>query len=351
MTTQPKDIPVVDRATSFTTTTQSIRVFHDPERPRGIFPLIALAVVTVAVITYAVFGARASTADMLGKMALLIALAQSWNLMAGFSGMISLGIAAFVGSGSYAVAMLMIKVDLDWWMALTAVLPIALVLALVLSVPLMRLRGDYFAIASLAASLALQSYAQNLDFLGGSAGFTLPFAKLPGPNTVVIMSLLLGALATGLVIYMKNSRFGLKLQAARDNEGAAQTLGVAIKKNHIVVFILGSVLASLVGGILALHDATVNPQSSFAMSWTIGALLMAVVGGVGTITGPIIGTVIVYWLLQRQLESFNALAIIIEGALLIVLIRVAPKGLWPLIARASTAVWNSTKRFFYRGKH
>ena len=299
--------------------------------PQSLISPGILVVGALCLMVYSLGSETSAMADTIGQMALLVALAQSWNLLAGFSGMVSLGIAAFAGTGSYTVGLLAYHVGWSWWLILLISLPVSLALAALLSVPLLRLRGDYFAIGSLAASLALQAIVANTGALGGSQGISLPTAALPLPSTVDAIAIAVGAVSVGLVIYMSRSRFGLRVMAGRDSEVAARTVGIDIGRNRMIMFLIGSTVAGVAGGVMALHDGSVTPDGSFAMSWTIGALLMAVVGGVGTVWGPVLGVVLVYFVLERQLQSFAALALIIEGLLLIVLIRVARRGLWPVI--------------------
>lgn len=303
-----------------------------------------LIIGAIALMIYSMGSETSDLADTFGQMALLVALAQSWNLLAGFSGMISLGIAAFAGTGAYTVGLLAYHVGWPWWVILLISLPVSLALAALLSVPLLRLRGDYFAIGSLAASLALQAIVANSSALGGSQGVSLPTAALPMPSTVDVLAIAVGAVSVGLVMYISRSRFGLRVMAGRDSEVAARTVGIDIGRNRMIMFLIGSTVAGVAGGVMALHDGSVTPDGSFAMSWTIGALLMAVVGGVGTVWGPVLGVVLVYFVLERQLQSFAAAALIIEGVLLIILIRVARKGLWPLVESGARAIVRSVTR-------
>lgn len=301
-------------------------------------PTVVLVVAAVLVVSV-LGGAKLSFADTVARIAILVALAHAWNVLSGFAGLISLGVSAFVGAGAYTVAMTVTNLGWPWWSALLAVIPAMIVVGYILSVPLLRLRADYFAIGSFAALLALQAIASNLEVFGRSQGIPMPTDALPPPRVTAALAIGVAVLATLAVIYLTSSRFGLALQAIRDNEGAAKTLGVAVKRNYLMVYLLSSALTGLAGGVLALQDGSATPGNSFSMTWTIGALLMATVGGIGTIVGPIVGVFIVYWLLQKQLEDFAALSLIIQGALLIVLIRLAPTGIWPLATRFARWAW------------
>ncbi|WP_167035696.1 ABC transporter permease subunit [Microbacterium ulmi] len=312
-------------------------------RTRTIAPPVVVVVIAAVLMGVVLGGAKLSLVDTAARIALLIAVAHAWNLLAGFAGLISLGTSAFVGAGAYTVAMAVANLGWPWWAALLLVVPAMLVVGYLLSIPLLRLRADYFAIGSFAALLALHAIASNLGVFGRSMGVPMPTAALPDPRTTAALAIAVAAVTVLAVVYLSVSRFGLRLQAIRDNEAAAKTLGVAVKSSYLIVFVLSSVLTGLAGGVLALQDGSATPANSFAMSWTIGALLMATVGGVGTVTGPVMGVFVVYWLLQKQLEDFAALSLIIQGALLIVLVRAAPTGIWPPVKRLGKTILLRTR--------
>ena len=137
-------------------------------------------------------------------------------------------------------------------------------------------------------------------------------------------------LAVFLVSY---STFGMRLRAVRDDETAATGLGLSVFRYRFTTFILFGGLSGVVGGLIAFQQSSFEPSGMLGLNWSINALLMTVVGGIGTIVGPIIGTVVVYYILTRLLSSYDALSVIIEGALLVIIIRFAPVGLWPTALR------------------
>jgi branched-chain amino acid transport system permease protein len=280
--------------------------------------------------------------NVLTTMLCYVGLAQAWNLLAGYGGLISLGVSAFVGSGAYAVALLMIHTGQPIWVALLAALVIGAIGAVLLSVPLLRLRGDYFTIGTLAAALALQAWAFNWDLAGGSIGLSVPIATSPSLRSTYLLAWVVGGVVMLVTVWVAYSTFGMRLRAMRDNEAAAAGLGVSTYRYQLTAFVLCGSLSGLVGGLIAFQQISFEPAAMLGLGWSINALLMAVVGGIGTVVGPVVGTVVVYYLLTRLLASYDAVSLIVEGVLLVVIIRFAPEGLWPVALRSAQGLRRRT---------
>lgn len=273
--------------------------------------------------------------DLLVTLLIYIVLAQSWNLLAGFGGQISLGLSAFVGTGAYLSALLMIHANADWLAGLAFGALGGAVIAVALSPALLRLRGDYFAIGTLAAALALQAIALNWTFAGRSTGLILPISAVPSPQALLDAAAGLCAAALLAVVFAQQSSFGLRLTAIRDNEDAAVGLGVSSFAHRMTVFAVSSMLAAAAGCLLAMQQISLEPTGAFDVNWTLSALLMTIVGGTATLTGPVIGAIVVYYGITERLASYPTASLLIEGALLVVVVRFAPRGLWPLAAAAA----------------
>jgi branched-chain amino acid transport system permease protein len=278
--------------------------------------------------------------DIATTLLAFIALAQAWNILAGYGGQVSLGASAFVGTGAYTAGLLEIHAGLSYGLAVAAAAAGGVALAALLAFPLLRLRGDYFSIGTLAAALALQAWAVNWSFSGGSTGISLPAAGVPGPVEVFQLACAVAATAMIAALGVAHSGFGMRLKAVRDNEAAAVGLGVAVFRHRLGALLISGGLSGLVGGLLAMQQISFEPGGMLGLSWTINALLMTIVGGIGTVLGPVLGAVVVYYLLTKQLESYQTASVIIEGVLLVAIVRFAPRGLWPLlllgVARLST---------------
>jgi branched-chain amino acid transport system permease protein len=142
-------------------------------------------------------------------------------------------------------------------------------------------------------------------------------------------------IALGTVLYVKESAFGLRVVAVRDDERAATSVGISCLGHRLAAFVISGALTGLAGALVALQTLTVSPSGSFSLSWTIDATVYVVAGGIATVTGPLIGVIVVYLVLTQELQSLGAISAIIEGGLLIVILRFAPAGLWPALQTAA----------------
>jgi ABC-type branched-subunit amino acid transport system ATPase component/ABC-type branched-subunit amino acid transport system permease subunit len=270
------------------------------------------------------------------EIAQLAALAQAWSLMAGYGGIVSLAAAAFVGVGSYGTAEITAKAG---WGLLPSVLAgglVAMAFALVVAVPMLRFRGLYFAIGSLVLAEALGIFMSNFNGFGGNQGVTLS-GTAPSPQTIYLYSFIVAAAATLVVTWLVRSRLGLGLKAIRDDEDVAERVGVRTFRTKLTAFVIASFVMGIVGGIQAQWTGYVEPAGSFALDWTVETVNAAIIGGVGTIVGPLVGSAISVGLSQR-LANYPEIHLIILGVLLIVIIRLAPSGLWGAACQLTRAV-------------
>lgn len=262
----------------------------------------------------------------------LLALAQAWNLLAGYGGLVSLAPAASVGLGGYAAAVLGIHVGLPMPLLILAGGILAAVFAAVVSVPMFRFRGLYFTIATLVLAEALRLFMINWGVLGGAKGLFLP-QYAPTERTLYWYVLGL-AIATSLIVVMVlRRRVGLSLRALRDDEDTAQEMGVSTFRTKLWVFVLTSFFMGLLGAIQMIKLGVIEPYGAFSLNWTINVVTTAIVGGVGTIIGPMIGAGFTTWL-GEALSSYPELHVAITGVIVIVIIRFAPGGIWGLLAAA-----------------
>jgi branched-chain amino acid transport system permease protein len=294
---------------------------------------------TLAVLTLVVAGTAAfALSGTLGDYGLnagatvfaYIALAEGWNILAGMSGQISLGVGAFVGVGAYSMGLLMVHADVGWFLGILVAAGAATVLGMVLAVPLLRLRGDYFAIGTLAAALALQAWLLNWQFAGGSSGISIPINSVPSFTTLYQVGVIVAVIGVGTAIIVRESKFGLRLLAVREHEDAAASLGVNTWRQRFAALALSSSLMGLAGGTFALLQVSFEPNGMLGLNWTIAALLMVIIGGSGTIVGPIAGAIFVYYVIDTQLASYPAISLFVEGGLLVAIVRFAPRGIVPL---------------------
>ena len=203
---------------------------------------------------------------------------------------------------------------------------VAVLFAAAVAVPMLRFRGLYFTIGSLVLAEALGIFMSNFGGFGGNMGITLS-GTAPSPETIYLLSFVVAVLATGIVAGLVRSRLGLGLRAIRDDEDVAERVGVLTFRTKLTVFLIASFVMGLVGGIQAEWTGYIEPTGAFALDWTVETVNAAIIGGVGTIVGPLLGSGISVGLSQR-LASYPTVHLIILGALLIVVIRLAPNGLW-----------------------
>ena len=270
-----------------------------------------------------------------------LAIAQAWNVLAGFSGQVSLGSAAFVATGGYSAALVLAHTQVSYVLGLAAAAACSAVLALILAVPLLRLRGDYFAVGTLAIAIAIQAALNNWVWAGGAGGLVLPVDRVPIGPDLFRLAAIVAALAMGLAVFVKHSAFGLRLTAIRDNEQAAAGLGVSVYRHRLAALVPASMIIGLAGAVVAYQFVAISPSGIANISWSLNAVLMAIVGGAGSLLGPVVGVGIVYYGLTRQLEDTQTLSQVLEGMLLIIIVRFAPEGIWPLACRVSRRAWHS----------
>lgn len=306
-----------------------------PDGRRRLWPGAAVVVALAAIASQATSMFTTYQLDTFTTLLVFVALAQGWNILAGYGGQVSLGVSAFVGTGAYAAGLLEIHAGVGYPTAILGAVAAGGLLAALLAVPLLRLRGDYFSIGTLAAALALQAWAVNWDFAGGSTGLNLPDAGVPGTVETFQVACAVAAVAMITAHAVAHSGFGMRLKAVRDDEAAATGLGVSAYRHRLAALLISGLLSGLVGGVIALQQISFEPGGMLGIGWTVNALLMTIVGGIGTVLGPVVGAVTVYYLLTKQLEGYQTLSIVIEGLLLIAVVRFAPRGLWPLLTRGA----------------
>jgi branched-chain amino acid transport system permease protein len=264
----------------------------------------------------------------------LLALAQMWNLLAGYAGLVSVGQQAYIGIGAYALLYFADRLGVDLFLAVFLAGLVAAVLAIPTAALVFRLRGGYFAIGTWVVAEVYRLLVANTQSLGGGSGVTIT-AAIGIDRTVreyVTYWMALGlAIASILVVYfLLRTRLGLALRAVRDRESAAPTLGIHVLRAKVQVYVLASSICGLTGAVIYLSLLRLQPDATFSVNWTVFMIFAVVIGGIGTISGPIVGT-IVYFLLQQYLADLGPTYLIILGAVAILVMLRAPKGLWGLV--------------------
>jgi branched-chain amino acid transport system permease protein len=264
-----------------------------------------------------------STINLAVYVLLYVSLASSWNILGGFSGQTNLGHAAFFGAGTLATRFLW----LSGWNLFPSLLAgglLAVVLALLVGVPAFRLRGVYFAIGTMALSQILYITVGNTFSMISS----IPAQDLAVYQLAPRYYLFLGValLTTGAGYVLVNSRLGLGIMAIREDEDAAESLGVNALKHKLLALSLSAFFAGLTGGAFAFYHVGYYPQLAFGPEWTFDSMMMAYIGGVDTIIGPIIGAV--FFVVLRELLALNLaeLHLAVFGVLFILVVLFLPGG-------------------------
>jgi branched-chain amino acid transport system permease protein len=270
---------------------------------------------------------------LLFNFVVFMILAQGINVIYGFTGYLPFGYFGFFGAGAYGFAISIMHLRMTPLPALGMAAIAAVVLALVL-VPLFRLSGAYFAIANLAAGLAVYQVVSNpsLDNITkGPYGISLPAVFDPNFSYGIALVLLAATMMT--VIYLRNSKFGLSLQAIRDDAVSAAMAGVNVVRLRVMAWLLSAVIAGLVGGVFAWYISVFYPQTVFSLDFSIFAIVFALFGGMTTILGPIIGVVILYGIYNLIGISTPQYFELVYGLLIMGLVLFQPNGVVALFKR------------------
>ncbi len=299
----------------------------------------ALVAVTAALVSLPAW-ADSATMRLAVEIFYYLALAEAWNLLAGYAGLVSVGQQAFVGLGGYVLAFLTIIVHVPPLVAL----PIGGIAAACVAVPtflvLFRLRGAYFAIGTWVVAEVFRLLALQIYSLGGGTGTSLPasvvlsLASSRAMRDLITYYIGLGiGLASILqVLSWLRSRHGLALTAIRDSETAAASVGVNNQRSKLAVYVIAAGLTGLVGALAYLEKVRISPGAAFSVvDWTADVIFIVVIGGIGSIEGPIIGAV-VFFALRGLLADYGAGYMILLGATAVVVMLVAPRGIWGLIS-------------------
>jgi branched-chain amino acid transport system permease protein len=289
-----------------------------------------VVVVVLALFPYIVY---AGTTTIMVQAFIILTLASMWNLLAGYAGLVSVGQQAFLGLGAYFVLVLAMH-GLSPFLAL----PIAAIGSGVAAVPLWwlvsRLRSGYFAIATWVLATTVMLVIEKFPSLGSGTGSPLPGLAAISPTLLEAdtywIGLAVSVLALAAMYLLLRGRLGLVLTAIRDDEVAARSSGSRVGVARMLVFVVAGIGCGAAGGVYIISQLGVQPSAAFSVQWTAEMAFAVIIGGLGTIEGPILGT-IVYIVLQQTLASYNAWYLIILGLVAMGIAIFARRGLWGLI--------------------
>ena len=255
-----------------------------------------------------------------------IALAQSWNLISGLTGYVSFGHVAFYGTGAYATGIVITKLGWPWLAAALLGGLMAAVVALVIGWPCLRLKGPYFAIAMLGLNEVLRALVSYFEgFTGGGLGLSLPTLQA---SVEIYYVMGLTAAAVILLTYLiLTSRFGLRLMTIREDEVAAEAMGIDTARHKLYAFLLSAAAPGIVGGLSARDQGYIEPISVFPLLMTITMIVMALFGGKGTIWGPVLGAVLLFTFQELVWARFIYLHQLLFGAIIVTVVLLMPRGI------------------------
>nr|VFK15128.1 MAG: branched-chain amino acid transport system permease protein [Candidatus Kentron sp. LFY] len=315
-------------------------------RISAIVAIILAALVAPLVVTHYIL-------TFLLQLFMMVALAQSWNLISGMTGYVSFGHTAFFGIGAYTGALILTAglpittcfpaATLPWFLAIVygftilCGMAISLLIALPLGLLTLRLQGPYFAIAMLGVNeLGRMVATLWVDLTAGGDGIPVDPAVLPELPVAYYTMFLLGVIATALVAWIHHSRLGLELRTIREDEGAAEMIGINTVRNKIVAFVLSAAIPGAVGTVYVMYTSFIDPYSAFTPILNLQMIVIVLLGGAGTVWGPVLGAAIIMGSREFMWAEFPAAHLALLGILMIIVVFYMPKGILGLVSRRRT---------------
>lgn len=309
---------------------------------RSVVSMAAMAVLVLFMALWVPYNVSLGTLTDLVGLFVLIIMATTWNLLAGYGGLVSIGQQAFVGAGGYGVIYVADQIGVPLVAAVVLAGAVCAALALPTSFLVFRLVGGYFAIGTWVVAEVFKLVTTQIDALGGGSGLSLEafrgVDRVDRVATVYWMGLALAVLVVIGTYLLMRSRTGLALLAIRDDPTAAASLGVSVRRSQRLVYVLSSAGAGLAGALIAINTLRVAPDSIYSVNYSAFMIFIVVIGGIGTIEGPMIGAVI-FFVLQQQLAQQGTWYLVALGVVAIVIVLAAPQGVWSLISRGRISLF------------
>lgn len=301
---------------------------------RRFLPLTLLVAVAVMLAALPVIGAPQTWLLYLFYFYVFLAMANMWNLLSGFSGLLALCPAAFIGLGGYTMTILT-WLGIPYYVGIVVGGAVAALFALIISIPVFRMRGVYFAIGTLVVPAILRLVFLRWkpvggDFEGGGAGYMIKGVRAIPPEVTYWLALAIGLASVILIVIILRSKFGLGLSAIRDNDTSAASSGIDVFRLKLSSFVIAASVMGAAGAIFYMNQGYIEPGNAFDINWLMIVLLATVIGGKGLEWGPLIGTAIVV-ALRFQLARYAGISLLIQGLILVVIMLVAPQGIMGLI--------------------
>jgi branched-chain amino acid transport system permease protein len=301
---------------------------------------VALGVALVVLACLPAFALNPTTVRLLFVTLTWVATSVGWNLLGGFAGQVSFGFAVFYGLGAYASALL-INAGVHPYAAFVAAAAVGAVASVIVGLPTFRMRGPYFAIATIGVTEAVRVVMSNLEFTGGASGLRIvekaAFEQTEHYYTAVVVALV--SVAASMLI--SKSKFGLALRAIRQDEDAAGDVGVNAFVCKLWVHAAAAALTALAGAAFARYAAFIHPQGVFSFNTSISILLMPVIGGLGTTAGAVVGGVVFGIVEEELVANFPQIHLLLYGSLLVLIVLAEPGGVVGLVRRIKMRIFKN----------
>lgn len=303
-----------------------------------VYPAVLTSVLAlIALVLQPVFSRGVQ--NQLTELLIMMSIAVAWNLIGGYGGQFSLGHSIFVGIGGYATAMILTYFGTPLVITIICAALIASALGVLLAFPLLRLRGPYLAVGSLGMTLAAYGWMINWDFTKASQSYQVPIELSLSIGDLYIYTVVFALVSILSSLFMVRSSMGLRLIALREDEQGASSLGVHRVRSLIPFWALSGFITGLAGAFYALQQGTITVDSAFNLGFTLDAAITSVIGGLGTIAGPIIGSIIVYYVRNFAADLANW-ALVIEAVIVVVVVRFFPRGVMGFLYKLRKVIEN-----------
>ncbi|MBV9629691.1 MAG: branched-chain amino acid ABC transporter permease [Xanthobacteraceae bacterium] len=331
-------------------------VFRVERATRESRAFAAVLIIGLLVLASLPYWAGSGNMRLVSEMSYYLALAQLWNLLAGYAGLVSVGQQAFVGIGAYTLFYLASEFDLHPLLALALAAPVCALLSLPMALLIFRLRGAYFAVGTWVLAETLQLAVSLITPLGAGSGMTLTPAIVrqiapdrAGREMIVYwISLAIAIVVSAIVYLLLRSKHGLALTAIRDSERASESLGVDTYRTKLMIYVVTAACTGVVGAFIFLQKLRLSPEAGFSINdWTVVVIFMVVIGGIGTLEGPIVG-MLIYFVLREFLANYGTWYLILLGIVAVAIMLRAREGIWGLVAHKFNLHLFSVRRYLTR---
>ncbi len=321
--------------------------FDFSDSPR--IDLYCAAMVAVLLLLFPLFSPSSFAIATIIQFFIFALYGMGWNTIGGYGGQVDLGKAQYVGIGAYTTAVMLIRWDIPFWVSMPIGMLFSVIWSFIIGYPLFRLKGHYFAIATIATSLVLKDFFEVWDFVGAARGLEISPIKYTPPDFlrlifkediyyyyVIFVFFLLGIL---YINWFRRSQLGFQLRAIKDNEDVARSLGINVHLSKVKTYAIATAFVSMVGSFHACYIKNIEPEDTMSLDISILIALMAMLGGAGSLWGPIIGAGVLIPLKSYLKEWLGATAglvgidLIIYAAIIMVISAKEPRGIWGIVER------------------